>query len=64
MNNADAPRSLELWLESLRVGELREQGNLWVLAYDQTWRKDGFDLSPALPRSAGEIVDGGSQRPV
>ncbi|MBB4131770.1 HipA domain-containing protein [Xanthomonas sp. 3075] len=64
MNNADAPRSLELWLESRRVGELREQGNLWVLAYDQTWRKDGFDLSPALPRSAGEIVDGGSQRPV
>ncbi|MCC4605876.1 HipA domain-containing protein [Xanthomonas campestris] len=64
MSIAGAPRSLELWLEDRRVGELREQGNLWALVYDPVWRSEGFDLSPALPRSAEEIVDGGSQRPV
>lgn len=58
------PRQLDVWLEQQRIGELYEQGNLWVLHYDPLWRDNGFDLSPALPRNAGEIRDGGSQRPV
>ncbi|MGE8225205.1 MAG: HipA domain-containing protein [Stenotrophomonas sp.] len=58
------PRQLDVWLEQQRIGELYEQGNLWVLHYDPLWRDNGFDLSPALPRNAGELRDGGSQRPV
>jgi len=58
------PRQLDVWLEQQRIGELYEQGNLWALHYDPVWRDNGFDLSPALPRDAGEITDGGSQRPV
>lgn len=58
------PRLLEVWLERERIGQLHEQGNVWALDYDATWREAGFDLSPALPRSAGQIVDGGSLRPV
>ena len=58
------PRQLDVWLEQQRIGELYEQGNLWAFHYDPVWRATGFDLSPALPRTAGEIQDGGSQRPV
>jgi len=58
------PRQLDVWLEQRRIGELHEQGNVWALHYDPAWRDDGFDLSPALPRSAGEIHDGSSLRPV
>lgn len=28
------PRQLDVWLEQQRIGELYEQGNLWVLHYD------------------------------
>lgn len=55
-------RELEVWLDAERIGRLSERGNLWQFAYDATW--DGGDLSPALPRSQGTIVDGASQRPV
>ncbi|MCC5074042.1 HipA domain-containing protein [Xanthomonas campestris] len=64
MSTSDARRRLEVWLEGRAVGELREQGNVWALAYDQAWQVEGFDLSPALPRSVGEVLDGGSHRPV
>lgn len=58
------PRRLDVWLEDRQVGELREHGNVWALRYKPEWQQSGFDLSPALPRTAGEIVDGGSLRPV
>ncbi|WP_368563018.1 HipA domain-containing protein [Pseudoxanthomonas sp. UTMC 1351] len=64
MNAGLPPRRLEIWLEDRRIGELREQGNLWALAYDTAWRQDGYDLSPSLPRAEGEVVDGASVRPV
>lgn len=57
-------RTLDVWLEERRVGELYEQGNLWGFNYDPAWSASGFDLSPALPRQAGDITDGASQRPV
>lgn len=61
-----ATRALSIWLDGIRIGALREYGNLWSLAYDPDWQNyaSGFDLSPALPRASGEIVDGASQRPV
>ncbi len=58
------PRQLDVWLEQQFVGALYEQGNVWALNYSHDWRAQGFDLSPGLPRSAGEIQDGASLRPV
>lgn len=64
MATSPDPRRLDVWLDSQKVGELREQGNLWALRYEPSWQASGFDLSPALPRAEGEIVDGASLRPV
>lgn len=64
MATSPDPRRLDVWLDSQKVGELREQGNLWALRYEPSWQASGFDLSPALPRADGEIVDGASLRPV
>lgn len=58
------PRRLDVWLDTRQVGSLHEQGNLWAFRYAPDWRDTGFDLSPTLPRAAGEIVDGASLRPV
>lgn len=57
---------LTLWIKGEQVGVLEEQNNIWALRYTPEWlaSPDGFDLSPALPRGRGEIVDGGSDRPV
>ena len=46
------------------ICELREHGNVWALRDNPDWQQSGFALSPALPRTTGEIVDGGSPRPV
>lgn len=61
-----APRTLTIGFAGTRVGELRETNNVWSLEYDAEWQgsAEGFDLSPALPRAQGLIVDGGSVRPV
>src|SRR5690606_26074382 len=58
-----SPRRLDVWLDARKVGELREQGNLWTFAYEREWQASGFDLSPALRRADGEIVDGARLRP-
>lgn len=57
---------LNLWINGEQVGVLEEQNNIWALRYTPEWlaSPDGFDLSSALPRERGEIVDGGSDRPV
>ncbi|MCD9006336.1 HipA domain-containing protein [Luteimonas sp. XNQY3] len=57
-------RRLNVLLDDRRVGELREHGNVWALAYDPQWQATGFDLAPGLPRAEGELVDGASLRPV
>ena len=59
---APAERRLYVWLDDALVGQLSEQGNLWRFDYDAEWQ--GGDISPALPRQAGTIVDGASLRPV
>ena len=59
-----SPRRLDVWLDARKVGELREQGNLWAFRYEPEWQASGFDLSPGLRRIDGEIVDGASLRPV
>lgn len=59
-------RQLRVWLNERPVGLLSEQDNLWLFSYEPSWlgAVDGFDLAPQLPRSAREIRDGASQRPV
>ena len=59
-------RALGAWLDATRVGQLRDDGGAWTFTYDEAWRSapDAFDLSPTLPRQAGEVLDGGANRPV
>lgn len=61
-----APRTLIVWNDSERIGELRETGNLWSFVYHPTWvdARDAFALSPSLPLQNDPISDGASQRPV
>ncbi len=60
------PRQLLVSVNSRSVGVLREANDLWAFTYDPEWKAapDAFDLSPALPRSQAEHMDGASQRPV
>lgn len=59
-------RALDVWSNGTRVGSLTDQDDIWVFEYAVDWitREDSFDLSPALARATGRIVDGSSVRPV
>ncbi len=59
-------RILEVSVNERLVGHLREAADLWAFEYDPEWSVavDGFDLSPALPRSSRAHIDGASNRPV
>lgn len=59
-------RELHAFINDRPVGVLSEEEDSWAFAYEPAWASDpeGFDLSPALPRSARRIVDGASGRPV
>lgn len=60
--NSQPKRTLIVWCNQQRVGELSEQNGLWRFDYAPEW--EAFDLSPQLPLSAQSIVDGASKRPV
>lgn len=59
-------RQLEARINDVRVGVLREADDLWQFEYDAAWQANpiGFDLSPALPRTRQQHVDGATYRPV
>ena len=59
-------RNLITQLNDERIGTLREGNDLWSFEYEGAWQTSpqGFDLSPALPRSMRLHEDGGSRRPV
>lgn len=59
-------RTLEVLVNGELVGHLREENDLWEFEYAAQWvaSPQGFDLSPALPRSGGRHADGASNRPV
>lgn len=59
-------RLLQVFLDEAEVGELQEHEGLWRFSYADSWRasSSAFDLSPAIPRAAGTVIDGSSVRPV
>lgn len=59
-------RSLAVYVNDQSVGLLHEGESLWRFEYNPKWAAapGSFDLSPALPRAALCIEDGGSNRPV
>lgn len=59
-------RELHAFINERPVGVLREEDDIWALAYDHGWVRDpnGYALSPALPRQDVPLVDGASGRPV
>lgn len=59
-------RQLEVLINSDLLGYLREENDLWQFEYAKQWIESAqaFDLSPALPRAAGLLADGASNRPV
>jgi serine/threonine-protein kinase HipA len=59
-------RRLNVSINERPVGCLREADDVWAFDYDPAWSDagDGFDLSPALPRSRPSHLDGASLRPV
>lgn len=59
-------RALDVFAGNHRVGQLREQDDVWEFEYTPEWQASGeaFDLSPALSRNSSLHRDGSSQRPV
>ena len=59
-------RELQVTVNELTVGSLRESNDLWTFEYSASWAEasHGFDLSPALPRADLLHRDGASNRPV
>jgi serine/threonine-protein kinase HipA len=59
-------RTLDVYIDQVRVGSLHEGNDIWSFSYDPSWtqRADAYDLAPALPRAQGTVTDGASLRPV
>ena len=59
-------RELNAFINDRLVGVLSDDNDIWTWTYDPEWVGDplAFDLSPKLPRSQGQIVDGASERQV
>jgi len=59
-------RALDIWSNGIHVGTLSDAEDIWTFDYTKDWlsREHSFDLSPALSREKGRIIDGSSVRPV
>ncbi|MDO9024599.1 HipA domain-containing protein [Zwartia sp.] len=59
-------RSLSASINDTQVGTLQEVDGLWSFTYSKAWldHPHGFALSPHLPLSTSQLLDGASQRPV
>ena len=59
-------RELSVYADATLVGTLQEDNNIWRFTYAASWlaADEGFDLSPALCRTAATHLDGSSVRPV
>lgn len=59
-------RSLKVFSNSRLVGWLAEFNDIWQFEYASDWVQweHSWDISPPIPRAAGQIVDGSTLRPV
>lgn len=59
-------REVQVLVNQIVVGILREENDLWQFDYTQQWMTSarGFDLSPTLSREKQHHADGASSRPV
>lgn len=59
-------RTLNVFINQRRIGELAETESIWRFRYDDAWANSAhsFDLAPALKRAQLEHIDGASDRPV
>ncbi len=59
-------RALSASINNTQVGTLQEVDGLWSFTYSKAWldNPQGFALSPQLPLSTSQLLDGASQRPV
>ncbi|MDF0734150.1 HipA domain-containing protein [Pseudomonas entomophila] len=59
-------RTLNVFINDHAIAMLRDDAGVWSLEYTPEWIANaaGYDLSPALARARGTIVDASSQRPV
>ena len=59
-------RELRVYVDATLVGTLQEDNNIWSFTYAPSWlaAPEGFDLSPALFRTAATHLDGSSVRSV
>ena len=59
-------RHLDVFLDRKRIGILKESSGIWAFRYDNSWATNpgAYPLSPGLPLSTGEILDGSTERPV
>ncbi|AWH15984.1 type II toxin-antitoxin system HipA family toxin [Stenotrophomonas sp. ZAC14D2_NAIMI4_7] len=66
LSGLHVPAQLQVSIDDTLVGTLAEAGDLWRFNYAPQWLSDAarFALAPALPLQEGDIVDGGSDRPV
>ena len=59
-------RALKVFSNERLVGWLAEFNDIWQFEYAPEWVKweHSWDISPPIPRAAGQIVDGSTLRPV
>lgn len=59
-------QELRASIDEETVGTLHENNGIWGFEYTPSWQanKNGYDLSPGLPRERGQILDTGTNRPV
>ncbi|GGP26818.1 HipA domain-containing protein [Silvimonas amylolytica] len=59
-------RQLMVYINHQVVGRLDEVGSIWAFQYDSSWLtlRSAFPLSPHLPLQEGQLLDGGTNRPV
>jgi serine/threonine-protein kinase HipA len=50
-------RILVAYINHQQVGTLEDNNGTWSFTYSEEWLQDGYELSPALPLTAGAIVD-------
>jgi len=60
----DNIRVLNAYINQWPVGVLKDTNGVWSFEYTQSWIREGFPLSPALPLQTEILIDGSTYRQV